>query len=91
MPDSDDPMRLKRRLLVLKGTALGALAGTAQAQGPKSGMRQPPAGGITDADPQDPPNQGRGGSAPRPGGVTDADPQDPPGQGRGGRGPQKPA
>jgi hypothetical protein len=50
---------------------------------------------MSDADPTDPPGQGRGSARPpmpqqRQTGVTDADPQDAPGQGRGGRGPLKP-
>lgn len=101
MTESPDD-RLGRRLLVLRVAATGgsaALASPALAQGTKgpggNGGQVPdpsPPGarpGISDADPNDPPGQGRGGSGPRRGGVSDADPNDPAGQGRGGSGPRQ--
>jgi hypothetical protein len=76
--------RLKRRLLVVQLAAMSAAA-PALAQGSKA----PPRQGPTDTDPNDAPNQGRGG-APRgqPKNVTDSDPTDAPNQGRGGERPR---
>jgi len=92
--DSEAP-RLGRRLLVLRVAGLGAAAATL------SGCVVAPAPvyapgpvrtGLTDADPNDGPGQGRGGFSGNRvrTGYTDADPSDGPGQGRGGyRGPAR--
>ena len=76
--------RLSRRLLVVRVAALGGTTvalNACVAPGPTYSV--PVRGtGITDADPNDGPGQGRGGR--RGTGITDADPNDGPGQGRGG-------
>jgi hypothetical protein len=79
--------RLGRRLLVLRvagvGVATGALSGCVVAPAPVYAPARVRTG-LTDADPNDGPGQGRGGVR-RASGLTDSDPNDGPGQGRGGR------
>lgn len=89
--DGDETQpRLRRRLLVLKATVIGAaapaLAGCVVA--PPGYAPQPYQTGLTDADPNDGPGQGRGGYRARTG-YTDSDPGDGAGQGRGGYSPAR--
>jgi len=78
--------KLGRRRLVLRMSAVGAATLGAAACVPVQPVYVAPAGtGITDADPNDGPNNGRGGARVYRGtGITDADPNDGPGNGRGG-------
>ena len=91
--DDDAKPRLKRRLFVLRLAALGGATSAAAACVPQSGpvtyLPQPAVvrgTGITDADPNDGPGYGRGGTRVirTRTGYTDADPSDGPGYGRGG-------
>jgi hypothetical protein len=69
-----DPLELHRRGIVVERQQFGGRGG------------QRPQTGVTDSDPTDPPNGGRGTTQRAPQtGLTDSDPTDPPG---GGRGPQ---
>jgi hypothetical protein len=85
MDEGQDTPRLGRRLTVLRIAGLGAgavaLPGCVVAPQPVHAPR-PVRTGLTDADPNDGPGMGRGGTRRRTG-VTDADPRDGPGQGRG--------
>lgn len=79
--------RLSRRLMVLRVAAIAgtstALAGCVAAPAPAYYSAPVARGtGITDADPNDGPGNGRGGR--RGTGITDRDPSDGPGNGRGG-------
>lgn len=76
--------RLSRRLLVVRVAALGGTTvalNACVAPGPTYSV--PVRGtGITDADPNDGPGQGRGGYRGGTTGRTDSDPRDAPGRGR---------
>lgn len=90
--DENTDNKLHRRRLILRTGALGVTGLGAAACVPAQPVyvQQPPVvvrgTGITDADPNDGPGNGRGGyRAPVRGtGITDADPSDGPGNGRGG-------
>ncbi|HWT09928.1 MAG TPA: hypothetical protein VN329_12245 [Roseomonas sp.] len=85
MTDESGMARLRRRMLVLRVAGVGALAAVLPGcvvQAPQP-VRQYRGTGLTDADPNDGPGNGRGGR--RGTGLTDADPNDGPGYGRGGR------
>ncbi len=79
--------RLSRRLLVLRAVTLGGTGTALSACVPPPAYYPQPVvrgTGITDADPNDGPGNGRGGGYRRGTGITDADPNDGPGNGRGG-------
>jgi len=84
--NNEDKPRLGRRSMVLRLGVLGAAGTTAACVPPPGAYAPAPAyrgTGITDADPNDGPGNGRGGYR-RGTGITDADPNDGPGNGRGG-------
>jgi hypothetical protein len=72
---------LGRRRLILRSVALGSAALTTACV-PAQPVYAPRGTGMTDADPNDGPGNGRGGRGPSRG-VTDSDPNDGPGRGRG--------
>ena len=82
----DNDEKLGRRRLVVKLGAVGAVTLGAAACVPAQPVYVQPSGtGLTDADPNDGPGNGRGGARVYRGtGTTDSDPNDGPGRGRGG-------
>jgi hypothetical protein len=86
--NNDNDEKLGRRRLVLRMSAVGAATlGTAACVPVQPVYVAPRGTGITDADPNDGPGNGRGGARVYRGtGITDADPNDGPGRGRGGYG-----
>jgi len=85
--NKDNNEKLGRRRLVVKLGAVGAVTLGAAACVPVQPVYVRPSGtGLTDADPNDGPGNGRGGARGyhRGTGLTDADPNDGPGNGRGG-------
>ena len=80
--DETGGVRIQRRRLILRSGIFGAAVLATAACVPAQPVYQR-SSGVTDADPNDGPGNGRGGVR-RSSGVTDSDPNDGPGRGRGG-------